>query len=236
MLVMPTLPLLLPGTELRFQHYMDSEAGYDGGVLEYSVAGSTWEDAGAFVTEGSYNGVIDLTQASTLSGRQAWTGDLDGWRSVVVDLSSFAGSQVALRWRFATDATIGDEGWYVDDITVVTGWSECEGMSPGEASGPVGAGAPLTIDFEDGAYRVSWSAPASGGSVTDYLLYSVPIATPAVQPACEAQLGAATTATLTDLAPDAGFVVVARNPDGEGSYGLTSEGIRRPTAGSSPCP
>jgi hypothetical protein len=236
MLVMPTLPLLLPGTELRFQHYMDSEAGYDGGVLEYSVAGSTWEDAGAFVTEGSYNGVIDLTQASLLSGRQAWTGDLDGWRSVIVDLSSLAGSQVALRWRFATDATIGDEGWYVDDITVVTGWSECEGMSPGEASGPVGAGAPLTIDIEDGAYLVNWSAPASGGSVTDYLLYSVPIATPAVPPACEAQLGAATTATLTELAPDAGFVVVARNPVGEGSYGLTSEGARRPTAGSSPCP
>ena len=232
-LVMPTLPSVQPGTELRFQHYMDSEAGYDGGVLEYSVAGSDWEDAGALVVDGSYNGVIEVSQASALSGRQAWTGDLDGWRSVLVDLSSLAGSQVALRWRFATDATMGDEGWYIDDITVMARWSECEGTLPGEASGP---GAPLTIDIEDGAYLLSWSAPASGGSVTDYLLYSVPIATPAVPPACEAQLGGATTATLTSLPPDAGFVVVARNPDGEGSYGLTSEGAQRPVAGSSPCP
>ena len=235
-LVMPTLPSVPAGTELRFQHYMDSEAGYDGGVLEYSVAGSTWEDAGALVVDGSYNGTIDFTQASALSGRQAWTGDLDGWRSVVVDLSSLAGSEIALRWRFATDATMGDEGWYVDDISVVAGWSDCEAMLPGEASGPTSAGAPLTIDIENGAYVMSWSAPSSGGSVTDYVLYTVPIATPAVPPACEAQLGAATTATLTSLPADAGFVVVARNPGGEGSYGLTSEGSPRPAASSSPCP
>jgi hypothetical protein len=235
---MPTLTAVAAGARLRFEHFVDSEAGRDGGVLEYSVDGTTWLDAGPMMLEGGYNGTIEPAASTPLSGRPAWTGDLGGWQSVVVDLSSVTGSDLSVRWRFASDASMGDEGWYVDDITLVTVTHQCAPLEPGppgEASVPGGASSPFTLGIVEDGFELEWSAPSSGGTVTDYVLYSVPLDSPADEPACEALLGQATSTTLATLSDSSAFLVVARNAAGEGPYGSDSGGSPRPTAGD-PCP
>jgi hypothetical protein len=238
-LVMPTLDLVPAGAELRFEHFMNSEAGYDGGVLEYNTGGTTWLDAGSLIAQGAYNGTINPSQATPLAGRPAWTGDLGGWQTVVVDLSPLAGLQASFRWRFASDASTGDEGWFVDDVAVTVATADCSPVAPelpGEASAPGGSVPPLTLAAANGGYRLSWGAPATGGPVTDYVLYSVPIGVPSIEPACEGPLGSGTTATIDSLPNQHGFLVVARNASGEGSYGSDSDGIPRRAAVAAPCP
>ncbi len=238
-LVMPTVGGLPGFAELRFEHFVNSEAGFDGGVLEYSTDAVSWQDAGSLIVEGGYNGVIGPTQASALTGRQAWTGDLGGWRTVSVDLSSLAGQNLALRWRFASDASLGDEGWYVDDMALTRREAECTPPAPappGEPSAPGTSAAPLLIGVVDRLYALSWSPPESGGPVVEYLLYSVPLAAPASAAHCAAKLGAGTTATLGDLPDGRGFLVVARNASGVGPLGSDSSGAPRPDPGTPACP
>ena len=50
--------------------------------------------------------------------RSAWVGDLPTWTQVKVDLSSFAGHSILIRWRIGSDLGIGDWGWYIDDVQI----------------------------------------------------------------------------------------------------------------------
>jgi hypothetical protein len=117
---------LPPRLELRFQHYMNSECGSDGGVLEYSLDGSTWFDAGSLIVEGGYNSVILPGTSGAFAEREAWSGDLGAWSPVRVDFSVFEGlPELYLRWRFATDGLTGADGWYVDNVELVAPVLEC---------------------------------------------------------------------------------------------------------------
>lgn len=117
MLIRPAIGPLPEEAVLGFTHYINSERGFDGGVLEYSINnGVTWLDARLFITKGGYNSTIGSITGSTLAGRQAWSGDLGSFQDVEVDLSSLAGQTVLLRWRFATDLVGADDGWYIDDL------------------------------------------------------------------------------------------------------------------------
>ena len=62
------------------------------------------------------------------------------------------------------------------------------------------------------------------------MLYRTPLGAP-VSAACEADLGLGTNAVLAGLSAQQGFLVVARNGAGEGSYGRSSGGVERPPAG-----
>lgn len=116
-LVTPALGVMPQEPLLRFQHFIDTERDYDGGVLEYSTnGGGSWTDAGPLIRRGGYNSIISSLTGSPLANRSAWSGDLGSFQDVEVDLSSLAGLQVTLRWRFATDGSNADVGWYVDDI------------------------------------------------------------------------------------------------------------------------
>jgi hypothetical protein len=111
---------LPPGLVLRFDQDFNSECGPDGGVLEYSLDGVDWVDAGPWITEGGYNATILPSGGSALAGRDGWSGDLGGWHSVEVDFSEFEGTpDLHLRWRFATDNVLGiPPGWYVDNVVM----------------------------------------------------------------------------------------------------------------------
>lgn len=105
-------------SSLSFQQHFDFESDWDGGVLEISTDGTTWSDiteASASFIEGAYTGAISSYAGTPLQGRDAFTGSSALMQSVV-DLSSYSGSQIWIRFRLACDASVGGGGWWVDDI------------------------------------------------------------------------------------------------------------------------
>ncbi len=110
------------GSALTFWHkYAFEGTDYDGSVLEISTNGGTsWTDLGSYSTSNGYNGTINSCCSNPLGGRLGWTGTLAEWTEVSVDLSSFAGQQVMIRWRLGSDSSFGATGWYIDDVQITS--------------------------------------------------------------------------------------------------------------------
>lgn len=232
-LIMPVLAQLPSNASLSFRHLFNTEANRDGGALEYSTdSGATWLDAGPLIVEGGYNSNVGSGESSTLAGRPVWSGDSDGWQTVRLDLSALAGTDLLLRWRFATNFFVADQGWYLDDVLVDTTTYSCEPVSlaPGEASAPLGPGEQFRINHVAEGYELTWSAPVDGGAALEYRLYSVPLGGPIGTPVCESDLGNSDSVLLSALPDGQGLLVVARNSLGEGSYGSDGDGTVRPSA------
>ncbi len=114
-----TTPILLTGAnpELRFWHFYDTEATWDGGVVEISTdGGSNWTDLGSDITQNGYNAVIQTNPASAITDREAFTGASGGYIETIVDLSAYVNQNIQIRFRFATDGLVGGDGWYIDDV------------------------------------------------------------------------------------------------------------------------
>jgi subtilisin-like proprotein convertase family protein len=124
-----TTAIALPANsypKLTFKHRYNTEAGWDGGVVEISTnGGTTWTDLGANMTSGGYNGGLGAGVGNNLSGRAAFTGTSVGAGlpvTTVIGLASYAGQSVKIRFRFASDdntaGTGSPTGWWVDDIVL----------------------------------------------------------------------------------------------------------------------
>lgn len=107
---------------LRFEHGFrfdySGHVRYDGGVVEYKIAGDFWRDAGALFTNSHYNGRIARGHGNPLRGRRAFTAESHGWGATRLDLSGLAGKKVRFRFRTGTDNKIDDYGWYIDDVHI----------------------------------------------------------------------------------------------------------------------
>jgi hypothetical protein len=118
---------------LSFWHNFKTESGWDGGVLEYSTDGGTvWRrvdstlgTGGTFNTTNSTGWYNNSSASGPLvppkwSGTStAYTGHSSGWIQSTTTLVGFGGlSDVRFRWRFASDGSVNDEGWAIDDVTV----------------------------------------------------------------------------------------------------------------------
>ncbi len=120
-----TIPIQMPsdgrGLHLVFYHTFEFERGtFDGGVIEVSVDGGEFEDLGAKIIEGDYNGTVgEFVRGNPLAGKPAWVeGRFGEFQRVVVDLSSYAGKSVVIRFRIATDQDGRGLGWFVDDVSI----------------------------------------------------------------------------------------------------------------------
>jgi|GEM_PF-247138 len=119
-----TMNVLLDAAEpyLLFKHFYNTERNWDGGVVEISLDyGATWSDLGNDMISNGYNGTIEINPDSAISGRQAFTGQSFNYLTTVVDLTPYAGQVAFIRFRFATDAFVSADGWYVDDVKVFGG-------------------------------------------------------------------------------------------------------------------
>jgi hypothetical protein len=89
--------------------------------LEISTdGGGTWSDLGGFITANGYNGVVSTSYSNPLGGRSAWVSGLAAWTKVEVDLTSFAGQNVQIRWRIGCDSSVSAAGWYIDDVQITS--------------------------------------------------------------------------------------------------------------------
>ena len=135
------------------------DSAYDGGVFEISA------DAGPFEQITPNSGYPKMFRWESGGGSPA-TGPMLGqpcwadnpiWEQIVVDLDSYVGQDIQLRYRFGSDAGGGNEGWYVDDILIT-------GFGPTEIFEPTG----LVIIVDGTDLKLSWDADANYG----YRVYS----------------------------------------------------------------
>jgi hypothetical protein len=125
-LTSPSIPITASAATVSFRNRFNTEAGWDGGVLEISINGGPYSDiitaGGRFIANG-YNGALGAGTNNPLANRQAWQGDSAGYITSTVQLpAAAAGQNVQLKWRFgADDNTVGpgaNPGWYVDTVSV----------------------------------------------------------------------------------------------------------------------
>lgn len=100
---------------LSFWHSFDTEADWDGGVVELEINNSgTWIDLGPYFVSNGYNGTVGA------AGRNGYSGTSQGWILSQVSLEAFCGQSVRIRFRMITDDNTGctgtNCGWYIDDI------------------------------------------------------------------------------------------------------------------------
>jgi hypothetical protein len=97
---------------------VDDNLGFDGAVLELSTdGGNTFQDisdAGGSCLQGCYNRTISTDRGSPIAGRQAWSGNSQGFITTVIEIPAFG----ILRWRMASDNSGSGEGWRVDTVGV----------------------------------------------------------------------------------------------------------------------
>lgn len=120
-LVSPLFILDGPG-RFSFHHLLNLEQNFDGAVLEISINGSPDTDiisAGGRFTAGGYADTISTTFSNPIGGRNAWTGHSNGYQYVAGFLPPGTHGQIVrLRWRVASDESVGGAGYWIDDVVV----------------------------------------------------------------------------------------------------------------------
>lgn len=103
---------------LRFYHRYATEAGWDGGIVQYSTGGDKWQSTQQRMIRNGYRGEIHETSFGS-PGVEAYWGDSKGYLDTYIDLSDLRGQDLAFRWRFVSDEAVAAEGWYVDNIELI---------------------------------------------------------------------------------------------------------------------
>ncbi len=114
----PTFTVNADNPVLRFYHRFDTEAGADGGIIEISNDGGIfWSSVPDYMIRNGYTGLIQYT-TFVVPNLQTFWGNSDGWMDTYVDLSAYAGQEISIRFRFASDDNTApaNGGWFVDDI------------------------------------------------------------------------------------------------------------------------
>ena len=103
--------------EMVFFHRYATEQGFDGGVVEYSSNGTTWNkiDAADF-TKNGYNDTVPAGNNTQITG-EAFGGNSSGYIQSIANLPAGVS---AVRFRFAADVGTGSTGWWIDDLMVGT--------------------------------------------------------------------------------------------------------------------
>ena len=107
---------------LRFWHRFKTEKSADGGILEIKkIDDLNWRRFGKEkVIRNPYSGDVQYSTFG-IPYLSAFSGNSNGWIQSYFDLSDYAGQEVTIRFRFATDDNTAAEGdaWYVDEVEVI---------------------------------------------------------------------------------------------------------------------
>ncbi|MEO0099138.1 MAG: Omp28-related outer membrane protein [candidate division WOR-3 bacterium] len=112
-------------THSWFSNYVNESDGYL--VSPYFILGSPeisfWH---YYATEPSYDYVFfDVSTGNRWQNLGYWTGSSGGWVNQIYSLPVLIGTTMRIRFRFVSDYSVTDEGWFVDDVTCgLTGLEE----------------------------------------------------------------------------------------------------------------
>jgi extracellular elastinolytic metalloproteinase len=117
---------LPPGSApfLIFYHTGQIENRYDGGYVEISTdGGANWTDLGPMMVENGYQATSIASDNPLFGGGVSIFTGAFPMTHTRVDLSSFAGQNIRIRFRFGTDTGNGGSsplpGWFIDDILIL---------------------------------------------------------------------------------------------------------------------
>jgi hypothetical protein len=129
MITIPTGDIL---ARLAFDHYLATEAGWDGGNLQISINGGAFVplSTGTFIYNGYNTTLTPTLQGNTnpLAGQPAFSGTTGGlslgtWGTSIVNLAARGvgpGDKIRLRYNFGINGCLGEDGWYIDQLQVYT--------------------------------------------------------------------------------------------------------------------
>ena len=124
-----TIPAGTTALRLTFDHWVATEAGWDGGNVKISVNGGAWQlvKAADFVYN-PYNTTLNTAaqgNSNPLAGQPAFSGGDGGsvggsWGRSIVNLAPYAtaNDKIKLRFELGNDGCGGSFGWYLDDVMV----------------------------------------------------------------------------------------------------------------------
>ena len=156
---------------LAFKTWFDIEPDWDYGYVEASSDGVTWKVLPQVTT--LRVGVTDINGSTAwkVAGAGGFTGTSDGWKDARFSLADFEGD-VQVRFRYVTDESSNGQGWYVDDISIgsaftdlvdtVNGWST-------PADGWLFTTGLQTNDWTADAYAVYQKALKTSYTVTPFI-------------------------------------------------------------------
>jgi hypothetical protein len=109
--------------EMTFWDWLYAEeespaSAWDCALVEITTdGGENWE---VLIPDGGYSHVKNDNPANPLpQGTPCWSGYHD-WREETFDLSAYEGTMAQIRFRFASDGYVTEEGWYVDDVNITS--------------------------------------------------------------------------------------------------------------------
>lgn len=163
-LTSPSIAINAASGKVIFRNRFDTEGAWDGGLLEISIGGGAFQDilaAGGAFEQNGYNSTLGVNTAgnSPLGGRNAWSGNSNGYLTTIVRLPAAAsGQNIQLKWRFGADDNVSgigpSPGWNVDGISVIGSYT-CQ--APPSTSA-------VRADFDgDGKTDPSIFRPSDGG-------------------------------------------------------------------------
>jgi len=176
-LVSPQISLLqYTSVTLTFWAWYDIESRWDGGIVEISTDGSTWHK---LVPDGGYPNTIrsDSSVYNTLcyengdgafSSTSSWART---WRQYTVNIpSDYEGVNIYIAFHFASDESVRERGWYIDDIRI-TGERIAPGQEP--PTPPVDPYPPNGELDVPTTLTLSWSGGDDPGGNNENIRYDV---------------------------------------------------------------
>lgn len=106
---------------LRFYQRYETEYGNDGGFLEYTTDDVHWFAFNDQIFKNPYRGPMAYSTFA-IPGLHGYWGNSNGFIPTYIDLSSFAGQNIKIRWRFGTNTDTNSSshlGWFVDDVSLM---------------------------------------------------------------------------------------------------------------------
>lgn len=132
-----TVPAGASNLRMAFDHWISTEAGWDGVNLKISVNNGPFQlvNTGDFIYNPYNTTLITALQGSDnpMAGQPAFSGSDGGkvggsWGRSIVNLAPYAapGAKVKLRFEMGNDCGGGALGWYLDDLSVYS----CTAQTP----------------------------------------------------------------------------------------------------------
>ncbi|MCD6418838.1 immune inhibitor A [bacterium] len=126
---------------LSFWHWYSTESSWDGCQV---FIGNSPSGPWTMLNMPGYDGAISY---GPLSGQNCYHGSSGGWVYESVDISSYVGSTVYIRFYLASDGSVTYPGWYIDDFSITgTGggssttwtwyWTPSTGLSDPSSTDP----------------------------------------------------------------------------------------------------